>query len=380
MKKLLLATSLTGILLLGACGNNESESKEPKQEQKQMTVEQEEKIQKEELRNLAKVLVDTVNSDDTSKEVTSKLDKAIKQYEDKTKDLKQVDTIISDPVYKSAKTFQTTLGSIRDINEFEENNSDLTETVKLSNIDIVFHTIFTLNSINDEYSQVDAGYKNEVLGKELNSDFTDVITMVDMDTTELADGLGIFAIEYSEKLTDEQLKQLPSKDYRDSLAKYGYTDEPDISKKEYNSLVDDYNELAPKFLHYKRVNEMVSTDQYNMFMDVRNGIVGANTDSEVEDYEDDTEEDTEEDFETDTDEDTETDESGNVTRENVMDFVEEYEGETLDTDTYTFKEPEQKEDGSWGFAYYTKDGELAGSYIVDEDGAVTKYDEDGIEE
>lgn len=290
MKKLLLATSLTGILLLGACGNNENESKEPKQEQKQMTVEQEEKIQKEELRNLTKVLVETVNADDTSKEVTSKLDKAIKQYEDKTKDLKQVDTIISDPVYKSAKTFQTTLGSIRDINEFEENNSDLTETVKLSNADIVYHTIITLNSINDEYSQVDAGYKNEVLGKELNSDFTDLITEADMDTTELADGMGIFAIEYSEELTDEQLKQLPSKDYRDLLSKYGYTDEPDVSKNEYNSMVQDYNELAPEFLHYKEATEMVSADENLSMGDIRNGIVGAKTDSEVEDYEEDMEE------------------------------------------------------------------------------------------
>ncbi|WP_204205897.1 hypothetical protein [Mammaliicoccus sciuri] len=290
MRKILLATSLTSILLLGACGNNESESKEPKQEKKQMTIEQEEKVQKEELRNLTKVLVDTVNSDDTSKEVTSKLDKAIKQYEDKTKDLKQVDTIISDPVYKSAKTFQTTLGSIRDINNFEENNSDLTETVKLSNIDIVYHTIMTLNSINEEYSQVDAGYKNEVLGKELNSDFTDVITEVDMDTTELADAMGILAIEYSEELTDEQLNQLPSKDYRDSLAKYGYTDEPDVSKNEYNSMVQDFNELAPEFLHYKEATELVSADENLSMGDIRNGIVGAKTDSDVEDYEEDTEE------------------------------------------------------------------------------------------
>lgn len=69
-----------------------------------------------------------------------------------------------------------------------------------------------------------------------------------------------------------------------------------------------------------------------------------------------------------------------VTRDNVMDFVEDYEDETLDTDTYTFKEPEKRNDGSWGFAFYTKDGDLAGSYIVDEDGMVSKFDEDGIEE
>ena len=285
MKKLLLATSLTGVLLLGACGNNESESKESKQEQTQLTFEQEEKIQKEELRNLTKVLVDTVNADNTSKEVTSKLDKAIKQYEDKTKHLKQVDTIVSDPVYKSAKTFQTTLSSIRDINEFEENNSDLTETVKISNIDIVYHTIMTLNSINEEYSEVDASYKNEVLGKELNSDFIDVITEADMDTTELADAMGILAIEYSEELTDEQLNQLPSKDYRDLLSKYGYTDEPDISKNEYNIMVQDFNELAPEFLHYKEATDLVSADENLSMSDIRNGIVGAKTDSDVEDYE-----------------------------------------------------------------------------------------------
>lgn len=284
MKKLL-AISLAGVLLLGACGNNESESKESKQEQTQLTFEQEEKIQKEELRNLTKVLVDTVNADDTSKEVTSKLDKAIKQYENKTKNLKQVDTIISDPVYKSAKTFQTTLSSIRDINEFEENNPDLTETVKISNIDIVYHTIITLNSIYEEYSQVDASYKNEVLGKELNSDFIDVITEADMDTTELADAMGILAIEYSEELTDEQLNQLPSKDYRDLLSKYGYTDEPDVSKNEYNIMVQDFNELAPEFLHYKEATDLVSADENLSMSDIRNGIVGAKTDSDVEDYE-----------------------------------------------------------------------------------------------
>lgn len=74
------------------------------------------------------------------------------------------------------------------------------------------------------------------------------------------------------------------------------------------------------------------------------------------------------------------DDTNTVTRENVMDFVETYEGETLDTGTYTFKEPEQRENGSWGFAFYTKDGDLAGSYIVDEDGNVTKYDKNGVEE
>lgn len=66
------------------------------------------------------------------------------------------------------------------------------------------------------------------------------------------------------------------------------------------------------------------------------------------------------------DEDTD-DEYDSVTRSNVMDIVEDYEGSSLDTNTYTYREPEKRDDGSWGFAFYTKDGELAGSYIVDED-------------
>lgn len=280
MKKLLFLL-FASLLVLSACGEKKEESNKDT-ETKSMTIEDEEKIQKEEIRKLTKKLVDTVNSNDTSEEVLSNFDKAIERYEGKTKDLKQVDTIISDPVYKSAKTFQTTLGSIRDINEFEENNSDLTETVKLANIDIVYHTIMTLDSINEEYSQVDAGYKNEVLGKELNSDFTDIITEADMDTTELADGIGALAIEYSEQPTEEQLKLLPNKDYRESLAKYGYTDEPDVSKNEYNSMVQDFNELAPEFLQYDEATEMVSADENLSMGDIRNGIVSAKTDSEIE--------------------------------------------------------------------------------------------------
>ncbi|UXS36929.1 hypothetical protein [Staphylococcus delphini] len=72
--------------------------------------------------------------------------------------------------------------------------------------------------------------------------------------------------------------------------------------------------------------------------------------------------------------------STTVTRANVIDLVEEYEGHQLDKDTYTYKEPEQLDDGSWGFSFLDKSGNLAGSYIVSEDGTVTKYDEKGIEE
>lgn len=71
------------------------------------------------------------------------------------------------------------------------------------------------------------------------------------------------------------------------------------------------------------------------------------------------------------------DDSTSVTRGNVIDFVESYEGHSLDTDQYTYKEPEQSNNGDWGFSFTDKDGNLAGSYIVDEDGDVTKYDENG---
>ena len=67
-----------------------------------------------------------------------------------------------------------------------------------------------------------------------------------------------------------------------------------------------------------------------------------------------------------------------VTRENVIDKVESFEGHLLDTDEYTFKEPE-KTGGGWGFSYTDKDGNLAGSYKIDNDGYVRKYDEHGDE-
>lgn len=67
-----------------------------------------------------------------------------------------------------------------------------------------------------------------------------------------------------------------------------------------------------------------------------------------------------------------------ITRDNVIDYVEIYEGHDLNTDKYKFNEPKEKEDGTWGFAFYDKETEnLAGSYVIDEDGVVTKYDEDG---
>lgn len=72
-----------------------------------------------------------------------------------------------------------------------------------------------------------------------------------------------------------------------------------------------------------------------------------------------------------------TNSGGTVTRDNVIDKVEDYEGHKLDTSTYTYKEPEQLEDGKWGFSFVDKSGNLAGSYIVNSDGSVEKFDAKG---
>lgn len=68
--------------------------------------------------------------------------------------------------------------------------------------------------------------------------------------------------------------------------------------------------------------------------------------------------------------------SEEVTRENVIDKVESYEGHKLDTHTYTYKEPTRIPEG-WGFSILDKNGDLVGSYIVRHNGKVYKYDEHG---
>lgn len=69
--------------------------------------------------------------------------------------------------------------------------------------------------------------------------------------------------------------------------------------------------------------------------------------------------------------------SEKVTRDNVIDKVEAYEGHKLDTSKYTYKEPEEMGDGRWGFSILDKAGNLEGSYIVNSDGSVEKYDAKG---
>ncbi|PTH08599.1 zinc ribbon domain-containing protein [Staphylococcus capitis] len=109
---------------------------------------------------------------------------------------------------------------------------------------------------------------------------------------------------------------------------------------------------------------------------------GGVTDVDLKFDEDDIDKYVEDDIESDSDMDSDEDDSGSgeVTRDNVIDKVESYEGHKLDTSEYTYKEPEKTDDGNWGFSFTDKDGDLAGSYTVDsEDGEVTEYDENGDE-
>ena len=59
--------------------------------------------------------------------------------------------------------------------------------------------------------------------------------------------------------------------------------------------------------------------------------------------------------------------------------VEEYEGHTLDTDTYTYKEPE-KILTEIGVSHLLIKMVISSDHIVTSDGSVTKYDENCEEE
>ena len=291
MKKVLFLL-FASLLVLGACGNNESDSQSSNKEE--LTAENQEKIQKKELRKLGKQITKTMNTDtdDTSKDIDSyikDLDKAIKDYENKTKNLDQVDITISEPLVDIGKSVLVGTKQLKHIHEFKKDNPKLKETYELASGNLYFHLYSTLESINMEYEDIDAEYKNSVLGKELSSDIADLLYS-DYDLMDFAGAMGEHTIEYSETLTSDQIKQLNQVDFRTELYKLGDFDEPDVSKKEYNQLVEYYNKLSPEFLHYKKVNEMVSTDELNIMMDMRNGVVGADTDREASDYEDDMEE------------------------------------------------------------------------------------------
>ncbi|WP_260980270.1 hypothetical protein [Staphylococcus saprophyticus] len=384
MKKLLLPLTITGVLLLGACGNDEAEKKEEtkKEQASKLSDEEQEKKYKEETKKLGKILAeagegisedisDEASDDsDISEEDFKALKKEVNKYRDNTKHLDKVNTEIGDYAYKTAYSMLLYAERTYELENFKKNNPDLEDAYDLANIDAVYTLLTVFETIQMDYEDFDIDYKKEYLGAKGNEGVTDILALQEeANTMDLADGLGVAISEFQDDLNSNQNKELSNKEYRDKISKNLIHEEPDMSKREYNSIVQDYNEVAPKFLQYDEVNKMVSTTEYNYMMDLRNGVVDTDSSSEVDDFGS-----------------SESDDSGSsssdepVTRENVIDKVEEYEGEPLDTETYSYKEPEKTDDGDWGFSFTDENGDLAGSYIVDEDGIVTKYDEDGEEE
>lgn len=390
MKKLI-ALLFASLLVLGACGQKEEkETNNNEIKHSDMSYEDQEKIYKKETQKLSKLIVEfggyftegydegkNSNDSESSGEALAELDEEEMQkeiqklyskidgYEDKTKNLNQVDKSIGDNASKTLKTILYLSERIYELENFKADNKGKETAYDIAFTDTMLTTSSVLESLSYEYEKLDADTKNEELGEKGNETITDLLAIQnDLDHMEISDSLGILVSEFDVSLSDEDNKILSNKQFRKKNNKILVTETPDTSKMEYNSLVKDINENSPEFLHYEHSDKMVSTTEYNNVMDIRNGIVAPDDSSYSEEEE----------------QDTSSNEDATVTRDNVMDIVEEYEGESLDTDSYTFKEPEQRDDGSWGFAFYTKDDELAGSYIVDEDGIVTKFDEDGIEE
>lgn len=382
MKKsnLLIGGILSATLLLGACSNNEEDQQ--KQEQKSMSYEEQEKEYTKETKKLGEALVlmnegleegleeeETEESDLTDKDL-DEVEKFIKDYEDNTKHLDKANKEVGDYALKTTKSVYEYAKNMKKLDEFAEANPELEKSYDLALLDSTYSLFAVYETLEMDYEMLDAEYKKEYLGKKGNEALTDILaTHYEIDLMELADSIGIHITEYDEELTDEQNKQLSNMNYRKEVNKLMAEEEPDMSKRQYNSVVDEYNASAPQFLHYAKADKMVTVTDYNYLIDLRNGIEYAETDSELDDFDS---------SESDSNDESSTEEP--VTKDNVIDKVEEYEGELLDTETYTYKEPEKTDDGGWGFSFTDENGDLAGSYIVDEDGNVTKYDENGEEE
>lgn len=386
MKKLnlLLATGMVSTtMLLGACGNDDSKKEDKKEQESKLSAEEQESKYKKETKKLGEFLSEAgkgVNeglSDDSdssesdiSKEDIKEAQKELKKYRYNTKNLDKINKEVGDYAYKTADAMILYVERVSELEQFKKENTELEDSYDIANIDAVYTLFTVLESIQMDYEDLDTDYKKEYLGTKGNEGITDILALQqESSTTDLADGMGIYVAEFKDNLNSNQTKELSNKSYRNKMNKNLIHEEPDMSKRDYNSIVQDFNEKAPEFLQYDEVNKMISTTEYNYMMDLRNGVVDADTDSEIDDF--------------DSSESSSNDDSGSeepVTRDNVIDKVEEYEGEPLDTETYTYKEPEKTDDGGWGFSFTDKDDNLAGSYIVDVDGIVTKYDEDGEEE
>ncbi|WP_341636883.1 hypothetical protein [Staphylococcus casei] len=380
--KLLLTGFVSATLLLGACGNDDTKNKEEskKEQALKLSDEDQEKKYKKETKKLGEILAEAgkgVNeglsddSDDSDTDIASdkedikKVQKELKKYHDNTKYLDKANTEVGDYAYKTADSMVVYVERSLDLEQFKKDNPELEDSYDIASIDATYTLFTVLESIQMDYEDLDVEYKKEYLGAKGNEGVTDILALQqESNTTDLAEGMGVYVAEFKDNLNSKQTKELSNKTYRNKINKNLIHEEPDMSKRDYNSIVQDFNEIAPEFLQYEKVNEMISTTEYNYMMDLRNGVVDADTDSEIDDF--------------DSSDDSSSEEP--VTRENVIDKVEEYEGEPLDTETYTYKEPEKTDDGNWGFSFTDENGDLAGSYIVDKDGIVTKYNEDGEEE
>lgn len=385
--KLLLTGMLSATLLLGACGNEDTKNKEEskKEQASKLSAEEQEKKYKKETKKLGESLdgvgegIDEGLSDDSDessadiakgKENIKKAQKELKNYRDNTKYLDKANTEVGDYAYKTVDSMVLYAERYLDLEQFKKDNPELEDSYDIASMDATYTMFTVLESIQMDYEELDVEYKKEYLGAKGNEGVTDILALQQQsDTTDLADAIGIYVAEFKDNLNSNQTKELSNKTYRNKINKNLIHEEPDMSKRDYNSIVQDFNEISPEFLHYEKVNKMISTTEYNYMIDLRNGVVDVDTDSEMDDFDS---------SESDSSDDSISEEP--VTRENVIDKVEEYEGEPLDTETYTYKEPEKTDDGNWGFSFTDENGDLAGSYTVDENGIVTKYDEDGEEE
>ncbi|WP_256891555.1 Ltp family lipoprotein [Mammaliicoccus sciuri] len=224
--------------------------------------------------------------------------------------------------------------------DVDENNNDTNDDLSDSNNDNESDS--SSNDNNDDDDDVSREFKNALKSAQ---DYQEFMPM---------SKAGLY----------DQLTSSAGDQYPEDAAQYAI-DNLDADYKE-NALksAENYQEFMP--MSDKELFDQLTSDAGDQYTQEEAQYAIDNIENHISD-EDSDDEDTDDEYDT-------------VTRSNVMDIVEDYEGSTLDTNTYTYREPEKRDDGSWGFAFYTKDGELAGSYIVDEDGIVTKYDEDGVEE
>lgn len=297
--KLLFTGILSATLLLGACSNNEEDQQ--KQEQKSMSYEEQEKKYIKETKKLGEALVEMnkgveESDEEANEEKTEEVDitdkdlddmkKYIKQYENNTKHLDKANKEVGDYALKTTKSVYEYVKNAKKLDEFAEANPELEKSYDLALLDSTYSLFALYETLEMDYEALDTEYKKEYLGKKGNEALTDILAIhYEIDLMELADATGILITEYDEELTDEQHKQLSNMNYRKEINKLMAEEEPDMSKRQYNSVVDEYNTSAPQFLHYSKADKMVTVTDYNYLIDLRNGIEYAETDAELESFE-----------------------------------------------------------------------------------------------